>query len=70
MSNYIVSINERMASGRVFLNYLKSLSETSNYVDIAVYSKIESPYNPEFVDEIKRSMKSKGKSIKLEDLWK
>lgn len=30
----------------------------------------KSPYNPEFVEKIERSMKSKGKKIKLEDLWK
>ena len=68
--NYVVSINERMTAGRFLLEYLKSLGKTSNYVDIAVYDEAKSPYNKEFVKEIKRSMKSKGKSIKLEDLWK
>ncbi len=29
----------------------------------------KSPYNPEFVEKIERSMKSKGKKVKLEDLW-
>jgi len=70
MSNYVVSINERMTAGKVFLDYLKSLSRTSNYVDIAVYEKEEDSYDPEFVAKIKRSMSSEGRSIKTEDLWK
>ena len=70
MSNYVISINERMSAGKVLLNYLKSLSMTSNYVDIVVPEKKKSPYNAEFVAKIQRSRKSKGKAIKLEDLWK
>ncbi len=30
----------------------------------------KSPYDPKFVEKIERSKKSKGKSIKTEDLWK
>ncbi|MBR5971325.1 MAG: hypothetical protein IK017_01570 [Paludibacteraceae bacterium] len=30
----------------------------------------KSPYNPNFVEKIKRSAKSRGKAIKTEDLWK
>ena len=30
----------------------------------------ESEYDPKFVEKIERSRKSKGKSIKTEDLWK
>lgn len=30
----------------------------------------ECPYNKEFMKEIEASRKSKGKKIKLEDLWK
>ena len=33
-------------------------------------SEQESPYDPKFVEKIERSKKSKGKSIKTEDLWK
>ena len=70
MSNYVVSINERMTLGKAFLDYLKILSKTSDYVDIILPENEKSPYNPKFVKEIQRSMESKGKSIKLEDLWK
>jgi hypothetical protein len=70
MSNYIVSINERMASGRVFLDFLKSLSKTSDYVDIILPKKEEYPYNKKFVSELVKSRKAKGVTIKREDLWK
>jgi len=70
MSNYIVSINERMISGKILLDYLKSLSRTSDYVDIAVAKKEEYPYNSEFVAEIVESRKGQGVTIKREDLWK
>jgi len=32
--------------------------------------KEESPYNPEFVAKIRRAEKSKGKVMKIEDIWK
>ena len=64
-----ININERVASGKVFLEFLKSLCKTSNYVDI-IPKQEKYPYNPEFVEKIQRSMNSKGQSIKLEDLWK
>ena len=70
MTSYVVTVNENMMLGKSLMDYLKSLSKTSDYVDIVVYNRVDSPYNPEFVEDIKRSMKSKGKSIKLEDLWK
>jgi len=70
MSNYIVSINERMISGKILLDYLKSLSRTSDYVHIAVAKKEEYPYNSEFVAEIVESRKGQGVTIKREDLWK
>jgi hypothetical protein len=70
MSNYVVSINERMTAGRVFLDYLKSLSKTSNYVDIVVPEKEEYPYNKEFVAELVKSRKAKGVTVKRENLWK
>jgi hypothetical protein len=70
MSNYVVSINERMTAGKVFLDYLRSLSKTSNYVDIIVCEKEEYPYNKEFVEELVKSRKAKGVTVKREDLWK
>jgi hypothetical protein len=34
MTNYVLSINEQLITGKVLLNYLKSLSKTSDYVNI------------------------------------
>jgi hypothetical protein len=70
MSSYVLTVNERNAVAKRLLDYLKSLSSTSDYMDIAVYERVKSPYDPEFVSKIQRSMKSKGKSIKLDELWK
>ena len=67
MTSYILTVNESRASGKVLLNYLKSLSKTDDYVYI-MPQKEASPYDPEFVAKIKRSMESEGKAIKLEDL--
>jgi len=69
MSSYVLRVNERRASGKILLDYLKSLSKADDYVHILPQQEA-SPYNPEFVKKIKRSMNSKGKAIKLEDLWK
>ena len=70
MSSYVITVNERMASGKILLDYLKSLSKTSNYMDIVVAEKEDYPYNPKFVSEIVKSRKRKGITIKREDLWK
>ena len=69
MTSYVLQVNEKRASGKVLLNYLKSLSKADDYVCI-MPQKEASPYNPEFVAKIQRSMESEGKAIKLEDLWK
>jgi hypothetical protein len=39
-------------------------------VHVREHTAHESPYDPMFVEKIQKSMKSEGKSIKLEDLWK
>jgi len=70
MSSYVITVNESNMVAKRLLDYLKSLSKTSDYMDIAAYKKEKSPYDPKFVSKIQRSMKSKGKAIKLEDLWK
>ena len=68
MTSYVLKINERLMPGKTLLNYLKSLSKTSDYVDIV--PEKERPYNKEFVKEILESRESEGVKIKLEDLWK
>ena len=70
MSNYIVSINERMVSGKVFLEFLKSLSKTTDYVDIILPEKEKYPYNRKFVKELVKSRKEKGITVNREDSWK
>ena len=68
MTTYVLRVNERISLGKILIDYLKSLSEESKYVDII--SENERPYNKEFVKKIDAARKSEGKAIKLEDLWK
>ena len=66
MSSYVIEVNERKTSGKYLIPFLKSLDSIVHIMP----HKEESPYNPEFVAKIQRSMKSEGKAIKIEDLWK
>ena len=68
MTSYILRVNERIVSGKTLIDYWKSLSEKSKYVDIVPEN--ERPYSKEFVKKIDAARKSKGKAIKLDDLWK
>jgi len=68
MSNYVLRVNENMILGKSLMDFLKSLSKTSDYVEV-MPQKEEYPYNPEFVSEIVKSRKGKGVTIKREDLW-
>ena len=68
MTSYALKVNERMAPGKILIEYLKSLSEKCSYV--GVIQEEERPYNPEFVAKILRSDKNKGVKVKREDLWK
>ncbi len=68
MSTYVLKVNERKLSGKKLIDYLKSLSDTNG--DITLIPQEESPYDKDFVKKIQASRKSKGKPIKLEDLWK
>ena len=70
MASYVLTLNESSIVAKKLLDYLKSLSKTSDCVDIVVCKKEESPYNQEFVKELIKSRNAKGVTIKREDLWK
>jgi hypothetical protein len=61
MTTITITLNEKSAKGKKFVEFIKTL----DYIKVN-----ESPYNPEFVKEIQKSRASKGKVIKTEDLWK
>lgn len=61
MTTITITLNEKSAKGRKFVEFIKTL----DYIKVN-----ESPYNPDFVKEIQKSRASKGKVIKTEDLWK
>ena len=54
MSSYILSVNERIASGKILLDYLKSLSKIDDYVCIMPHK--ENPMNglDEAIEDIKK----------------
>ena len=39
MSSYVITVNEKIGLGRNLIGLLKSLSKTTNYVDIAVQKR-------------------------------
>lgn len=65
-----------METLRLTISYTKGNSIANEMIDAIKKSgafkieKEEKFYNTEFVEKIKRSMNSKGKPIKTEDLWK
>ncbi|MDR7372016.1 DUF2683 family protein [Flavobacterium aquidurense] len=67
-----ITINERTKAGKTLLELAKLLAVTNKGVKI---EEEESPYNPEFVAEIKKryedykSGKSKGITVDPNDIW-
>jgi len=68
MTSYVLKVDEGKLSSKILINYLKSLSEIGK--DIVLIPQEEKPYDAEFVEQVLDSMKSEGKTVKLEDLWK
>ncbi len=67
MATYTLILNERFSGAKKLLEFLKSL----NFVEIQPNNtKESSSYDQEFVKKIERSRSSKGKKIKIDDLWK
>ena len=67
-----IVIDERSIEARKMVEFLKTQKFATVFknknIDISETEEI--PYNPEFVKKILRGRASKGKAIKLEDLWK
>jgi len=40
MSSYVITVNEKMGVGKNLIGFLKSLSKTANYVNIAPQKKV------------------------------
>jgi len=62
MAQLVLNYDARNVDAKRTIAYITSLS----YFKIA---ENNSPYNPEFVKKIERGMKSKGKKMKVEDIW-
>ena len=53
MSSYIITVNERITLGKSLVEFLKSLSKTTNYVDIIQQEKNLTNGIDEAIDDIK-----------------
>ena len=53
MSSYIITVNERMTPGKSLMEFLKSLSKTTNFVDIALQKEHPANGMDEAIDDIK-----------------
>ncbi|MBA4409440.1 MAG: hypothetical protein Q8S54_01460 [Bacteroidota bacterium] len=68
MATVTVNINARTRKIQYLLGLISEIAKNDKNVEIIGLE--ESPYNPEFVQELLKSRASKGKLIKTEDLWK
>ena len=53
MSSYIITVNERITLGKSLVEFLKSLSKTTNYVNIVQKEKNLTNGIDEAIDDIK-----------------
>jgi len=68
MATITVKINARTKKTQYLLGLISEIAKNDKNVEIIGMG--ESPYDPDFVKEIRKSRASKGKVIKTEDLWK
>ena len=52
MSSYVITVNERIGLGKNLIGFLKSLSKTTNYVDIAPQREISIKGIDEAIEDI------------------
>jgi hypothetical protein len=67
MTTVTIKIHKSTKKTQALISLVRELSKTDKNIEI---EETESPYNKEFVKKIQRSLASKGKAIKTEDLWK
>jgi hypothetical protein len=70
MTTFTITINGNNPKGKSLINLIKALDEVVTIESEKVINEPESSYNKEFVNEIQKSRRSKGKAMKTEDLWK
>jgi len=62
MSNYVLSVDEGIISGKILIDYLVSLSKTSDYVDILPQNNhqkiVTETLSDEEMDLVEMSLKS------------
>ncbi|MGD9930145.1 MAG: DUF2683 family protein [Mangrovibacterium sp.] len=68
---HTIIIDDSTKAGAGLLEIARSMAKLYKSVKVEpLSSEEESPYSKQFVKKIQRSLASKGKAIKTEDLWK
>ena len=69
MTTITLKINEKSKKGKAFLEMARVFSENSKEI-VLIEEKDKSPYDPEFVNKIKKANTEKGRLVEsAEDLW-
>jgi hypothetical protein len=68
MTTITLKINEKTKKGKAFLEMARAFFENSR--EIELIEEIESPYNDEFVEKIKKAHASKNRTrVTSKNLW-
>ena len=54
MSSYVITVNERIGLGKNLIGFLKSLSKTTNYVDITMQKEHSIKVIDEAIEDIEK----------------
>ena len=68
MTTLTVQINKKTKSGKAIFDLLTEMSKEGKAVKV-IENEDKSPYNPEFVEKIRRAEKQKGTIVNPDDVW-
>lgn len=70
MTTLTIKINEKSKKGKAFLEFAQTFFVDSKEVEITQNVDDDEYYNPEFVEMVLKSAKSKGRtSVNAKNLW-
>ena len=70
MNTIMITYNPNNKVVRGLIDILSNIRGVQLKRELSLEEKTELEYNKEFVEKIDRSLASKGRKIKFEDLWK
>ena len=63
MTSYVLTVDEKIMPGKSLLNYLKSLSKTSDYVDVVPQKEYQMNGLDEAIEDIKMGRVTAYKNV-------